>query len=103
MSHRKGELSRIGINHGWPHQVAVRNIAGQELGYLRPIGPLSSLCPRTLTIGDGRYVYTVYCFADPAQAESFRETLGAEMSDPADRVGGSSRWVRGSGAGRRAR
>lgn len=101
MTRRKGELTRSGINQDWPYQVAVREIEGQGLGILRPVGPLSSLCPRDFTVGDGKHLYRVFCFADLDQAEAFRQTLGAEMCDPRDRGVGAngSRWVRGSGAG----
>lgn len=35
---RKGELSSGAVDRGWPYQVAVRQIDGQNLGHIAPIG-----------------------------------------------------------------
>lgn len=42
---RKGELSAAGIDHGWPHRVAVEVPDGYGLGPVAATGPLSSPCP----------------------------------------------------------
>ncbi len=97
---RKGELSPTGIDHGWPYQVAVKCIPGQNIGPLNQSGPFSSLCPRRHNVGDGTHTYEVLCFADRAQAEAFRDVIKGEVFDPRDRVG--QRWIRGKGARRDA-
>lgn len=95
---RRGELSRTGIDRGWPHQVAVRMIPGQNIGHLNACGPLSSLCPRRHHVGDGQHSYEVLCFSDRGQADQFRDAIRGEDFDPRDRVG--QRWDRGRGTRR---
>ncbi|CAN7679026.1 hypothetical protein LJR090_001801 [Bosea sp. LjRoot90] len=97
---RKGELSSGAVDRGWPYQVAVRKIDGQNIGELRAIGELSSLCWRRRRVHDGQHGFEIFCFADRDQAAQFRETLGAEDFDPRDRCG--FRWLRGRGAKRDA-
>ena len=98
---RRGELSKTAIDRGWPYQVAVISIPGQDIGHLHLSGPFSSLCSRRHRVGDGTSSYEVLCFADRAQADAFRETIKGETFDPRDRVG--QRWMRGRGAKRDAK
>ncbi len=98
---RKGELSSGALDRGWPYQVAVRQIDGQNIGVVSAVGALSSLCWRRRRVHDGQHEFAIFCFADRDQAAQFRETLGAEDFDPRDRSG--FRWVRGRGTARDAR
>ena len=80
MTRRKGELSRSGMDHGWPHQVMVPEIGG----YLW-LTRWPSVCPRHHTVVVEGVSHHVYCFADPADAESFLKALnpfGAERFVP---------------------
>lgn len=95
---RRGELTSADVDREFPHQVAVRCIAGQNVGYLNQCGPYSSLCWLRHHVGDGEQSYEVLCFSDPDQAAAFRDVIGGEDFDPRDRSGG--RWIRGRGAKR---
>ncbi|MCP4562538.1 MAG: hypothetical protein GY873_39145 [Bosea sp.] len=98
---RKGELSSGAVDRGWPFQIAARQIEGQNFGHIPAIGGFSSLCWRRWRVHDGSHAFEVFCFADSAQAASFRDTIGGEDFDPRDRCG--FRWERGRGAKRDAR
>lgn len=98
---RKGELSDSGVDRDWPYQVAVRRAVADALGHIPSSGPYSSLCWRTRSILDAGTEFRLYCFSDPAQAETFRAFTGGEMFHPGDRWAG--KWVRGRGAGREAK
>ena len=49
MVRRKGELTRAGIDRGWPHQVALpaSEVAGRNYPVLHEFCRGLSLCPRT--------------------------------------------------------
>lgn len=95
---RRGDLTPGKVDKGWPFQVAVRCIAGQNLGHVNACGPLSSLCWKRHHVVDGRHNYEIFCFGDKAQADLFRDNIRGEHFDPRDRVGW--RWDRGRGARR---
>lgn len=95
---RRGELTPSGIDREFPFQVAVRCIAGQNVGHLNQSGAFSSLCWRRHHVGDGQHTYEILCFSDLAQAKAFRDVIKGEDFDPRDRSGGL--WVRGRGAAR---
>lgn len=99
---RKGELSPAGVDHGWPHQVALELVIGHGFGSLHAMGPLSSLCSRGHEVAhDGKH-YRVFCFSDPDQAARFRDIMGGLDFDPRDRGRGANwnTWYRGRGAER---
>lgn len=97
---RKGELTSGAVDRGWPFQVAVRQIEGQNIGHIDAVGGFSSLCWRRRRVHDGERGFEVLCFADRDQAARFRDTVGGEDFDPRDRCG--HRWLRGRGAKRDA-
>jgi hypothetical protein len=51
------------------------------------------LCPRGHTVKRENTTYSVFCFADPAHADLFRENFAGERFDPRDR-GRGSEWFR---------
>jgi hypothetical protein len=93
MSRRKGELTSGRINRERPHQVALQ--ADQLLGKNYDVtygfcrGP--SLCPRGHTVRRDDVTYSVFCFADPAHADLFRERFNGERFDPKD-MGRGPNW-----------
>ncbi|WP_338531628.1 hypothetical protein [Nitratireductor thuwali] len=81
---RKGELSPARVDREYPHQVAIETSAlrGAD-GYLHAAFP--SLAPRTRFVIDERdREYTILCFADPAEAETFRQRARGYMFDRRD-------------------
>jgi hypothetical protein len=95
MSRRKGELTGAVIDREWPHQVVL--LADQVLGknytvvhdFCRDL----SLCTRGHSVRREGIEYHVFCFADAAHAERFRERFGAERFDPKDRGRGNAWYV----------
>lgn len=89
MIRRKGELTRRMMDHGWPHQVAVTAETCRGDGYLTThfFCEGFSLCPRHWSFRQDDRDYVVFCFADPAHAEMFRERFGVERIDPKARNG----------------
>lgn len=87
---RKGELSPGAVDRGWPHQVIV-----PDLGHQLWLGRWPSLCERRHTVCVNDRWHQIYCFADEADAVSFREqfrAFGAERFDPRRR-GRGARWA----------
>jgi hypothetical protein len=85
MVRRKGELSSTAIDRGWPHQIMV-----PDLGPQMWLSRWPSVCERHHTVFVNGRTHHVYCFADPADAESFFrvfEVFGAEWFDPKRRRG----------------
>jgi hypothetical protein len=92
---RKGELSPAGVDHGWPHQVAVPadRCTGTSTNVIREFCKDLSLCPRGHTVRWEDEWFRVYCFADPAHAAAFMARFGGETFDPKQR-GKGRHWMR---------
>lgn len=97
MGRRKGELSNVSIDRGWPHQVALeaRLSTGDRYDTVHYFCEDLSLCPRGHSFYcDGRY-FNVYCFAEMAHAERFRARFGGELVDAGEHP---RWWYRAQGA-----
>jgi hypothetical protein len=98
MVYRKGELSSTDIDRNWPHQVVLSARACEGTGYddIHEFCKDLTLCSRGHSVCDGGEWFHVYCFADPAHAEKFKQRFGGEKFDPSQRGRGKSwaRWKR---------
>jgi hypothetical protein len=85
--HRRGELSKGKIDRDWPHQVALpaSRCIGRNYVTIRLFCESLSLCPRGHTYRRGDTDMNVFCFAERADAEKFRERFGGDFIDPKDR------------------
>jgi hypothetical protein len=92
MTRRKGELSPAGIDHGWPHQVALPadQVTGANYKTVHDFCRDLSLCSRGHSVRGGSIEYVVFCFADLAHAELFRAKFNGEPFDPKDRGRGNN-------------
>jgi hypothetical protein len=95
MGRRKGELSANQIDRGFPHQVMVlaASVAGVEGGdRIEAVLKGLSVCGRHYSmVKDGEW-RIVYCFAEKAHADQFREAWPGEHFDPSSRGRGAS-WA----------
>jgi hypothetical protein len=93
--YRKGELSPADIDRKWPHQVVLPARACEGSGYneIHEFCKNLSLCSRGHAVCDGKEWFDVYCFADPADAEKFKQRFGGEKFNPSQRGKGRS-WAR---------
>ena len=95
MPYRKGELTPVAIDRGWPHQVALREAACMganhriHLDFCKDL----SLCARGHRVYHDDKWFDVYCFAVAADAEKFMARFGGEKFDPQQRGKGSN-WMR---------
>jgi len=87
MVYRGGELSKAMMERDWPHQVALpaTRCHGHNYVTLRFFCEPLSLCPRTHSYRRDDQDVIVFCFAERAHAEQFRERFGGEFIDPATR------------------
>ena len=87
MVYRKGELSKGTIDREWPNQVALRAdvVAGRNFSALQEFCRPLSLCPRGHSFRRDSLDFVVFCFADRAHAEQFRDRFGGEFVDPRHR------------------
>lgn len=87
MPRRKGELSSARLDREWPFQVAVpgNQCAGDRIRIMSAFCIDLSLAPRTHTVRRDDIDYIVFCFADGAHAEKFRQRFNGETFDPACR------------------
>jgi hypothetical protein len=94
MVYRKGELSPALIDRGWPHQVALPASASQGGGYhiIHKFCEGLTLCPRGHSVFHGGEWFTVYCFAEPEDAEKFSRRFGGEKFEPRQR-GKGAKWA----------
>jgi hypothetical protein len=87
MVYRKGELSKAGIDSGWPYQVALRadlctykhHDAHQEFNHGR------SKCARGHSVLFEDVWYNVSCYSLKEDAEAFMARFGGEWFDPRER------------------
>lgn len=86
---RKGELSKSGIDRGWPHQVALHEsqLRGPNyvtIRYFIDAEGLSHCSRGHAFVRNGSY-YNVFCFAEKAHAVRFHARFGGEIIEPKDR------------------
>ena len=83
MGRRKGELTAVAIDRGWPHQVAVPATECRgSLGRFMDAFCLDlSVCERHYSVFHEDKWWIVYCFADPEHAEKFA-SLDAALLEP---------------------
>ena len=81
MSRRKGELSQRTIDLEWPHHVAVTAETCRGDGYITThyFCEGLSLCPRHRYFRRNDRDYVVFCFAEAAHAELFRQRFNGEV------------------------
>lgn len=83
MSQNDAELPSDAYDQQWPHQIAAyadscaEERMDEKLAFCREL----SLCPRTHTFLKLSTQYFIFCFADPVDAELFRERFGGEPFD----------------------
>ena len=93
MSRRKGELTRAGIDRGWPHQVALSaELTRRDFKLIQDFCRDLSLCPRGHSVFHEGEWWNVYCFAVEDHAANFTGRFGGERFHPADRKMG---WAPG--------
>jgi hypothetical protein len=94
MSERKGELTPRYIDRGWPHQVALpADVVRHRFAEIDRAGRELGMAPRGHAVFHGGQWHDVYCFADPAAAETFRLRFDGEPFNPKDRGWGAN-WAR---------
>jgi hypothetical protein len=83
----KGELSKGTIDRNWPHQVALRaeRCLGANYVTICLFCEGLSLCTRGHSFRRDDIDMNVFCFAERAHAEEFRDRFGGEFVDPASR------------------
>ena len=95
------------IDRGWPHQVALPadRLMGDSHKIIHEFCRALSLCDRGHSVRRGDVTFSVFCFADVAHAELFRERFGGEHFDPSDRGRGRDwhLWRKGSRKARKGR
>jgi hypothetical protein len=92
MVYRKGELSSTMLDRQYPYQVALPTETVQAQYFaIHQIGDNLGKAPRGHSVRHADKSYAVYCFADQASADQFREHFNGEPFDPADR-GRGRRW-----------
>jgi hypothetical protein len=93
MTRRKGELTAAGIDRGWPHQVALpAALVAREFAAIQAFCRDLTLCLRGHSVvRDGAW-WRVFCFAEAAHAERFKQRFGGERFDPAKRGRGNA-WA----------
>jgi hypothetical protein len=81
---RKGELSKAGIDRGWPHQIVLKanDCLGQNNTQMRAFCADLSLCPRGHSFVEHDEWMRVWCFAEKVDAEKFRVQFGGAWFDP---------------------
>ena len=91
--YRKGELSPVSVDRGWPHQVALPASASLNGGYkiIRELCKDLSLCPRGHSVFREEW-FNVYCFTEAEHAERFMAKFGGERFYPSQR-GRGAKWA----------
>lgn len=87
MSRRKGEMNKLRIDSGWPHQVAIPAYVSMGKGYdvVHGFCKNLSLCPRGFGFRRGDQDWNVFCFAEAVDAEAFAREFGGELMTPKTR------------------
>lgn len=87
MARRKGELNKLRIDSGWPHQVVLPASAttGKVHDAILKFCANLSLCPRGhVFVRDGEY-QKAWCFAEAEDAAKFQARFGGEFIVTKDR------------------
>ncbi len=81
MARRKGELSTIGMDWDYPHQVVIlgTRLRGSGGVIIDRFSRGLSVCPRHHRYLDNSEEYYVYCFKDAKDAQYFAHHLGGEI------------------------
>ena len=81
MASRKGELNKRAVDNDWPYQVALPANActGAQYDVVHNFCRGLSLCPRGHYFRRDDIGYNVFCFAEKAHAEMFREKFGGDV------------------------
>jgi len=86
MVYRKGELTKPGIDRGWPHQVALPSPQ-----VVQQFSDIMAACQRLSACDGGHWFrrddvnFVVKCFAEEAQAAQFASEFGGEYMTPKTR------------------
>jgi hypothetical protein len=93
MTRRKGELTASRIDRDWPHQVALPadRVVGENYSITHDFCRSLSLCPRGHSVVRGSVTYVIFCFAEPTDADHFRERFNGERFDPKEK-GRRNNW-----------
>jgi hypothetical protein len=85
--YRKGELSKGTMDREWTHQVALpaSRCNGRNFPIIQEFCRPLSLCPRTHSFRRDDTDMLVFCFAQRAHAETFRQRFDGEIIDPTSR------------------
>jgi hypothetical protein len=87
--YRKGELSKGGVDSGWPHQVALPacRVNGANYVTIRLFcdDEKLSLCVRGHCFRRDGQDHIVFCFAKREDADRFAQRFGGEPMTPATR------------------
>jgi hypothetical protein len=88
---RKGELSPAAIDSGWPYQVALPARFCEGGGYkeIHDFCKDLTLCSRGHAVYEHEW-FNVFCFAEAADAEKFKQHFGGETFNPEQRGKGRS-------------
>ena len=92
---RKGELSPAGIDHGWPHQVALParySVRGDGYQEIHDFCKDLTLCNRGHAVCHDNEWFNIYCFEKQEDADKFLQKFGGEKFDPKQRGKGSN-WA----------
>ena len=92
---RKGELSPAAIDRGWPHQIVLPARLCEGGGYkeIREFCKGMTLCNRGHAVFHDDEWFHVYCFAEEADADKFKQRFGGVRFNPNQRGKGSN-WAR---------
>jgi hypothetical protein len=87
MVRRKGELSKAGIDRGWPHQVALpaEVIRGRNYTIIDRFCRGLSVCQRHQRYRLENEEFIVYCFGEERDAEFFHMHFGGDRMTPETR------------------
>ena len=86
MVYRKGEMTKSGIDRGWPHQVALPSPQ-----VVRQFSEIMAACQSLSACVRGHWFrrddadFVVKCFAEEAQAAKFAAQFGGEYMTPTTR------------------
>ena len=85
MSRRKGELTRVGIDRQWPHQVALRAPLGDRYPEMIAFCRERAAAPRYPGFWRDDADWICFAFSEPTDAEEFRQCFGGMLISPKDR------------------
>ena len=76
----KGEISLARVKREWPHHVALPagQVQGKNYDVVHGLARTLSVAPRTYHFRRDDVDHVVFCFADPADADLFRERFNGK-------------------------